>query len=209
MLFRTSPSAIASRQWPRHSKELMMAGRKKGPPIPPHDAHEGERAFAVVVEQLRGEFKVFGEALGGLRQQMTDGFERVDREIGEVKRDLVEVKRDLVEVKRDLVEVKRDLVEVKSDLVEVKRDLVEVKRDLVEVKRDLVEVKRDLVEVNRDLVEVKRDLGEVKVDLGLVKAAVTTHTRELREIRGALGNKVERGEVEAIVEHAVAQIAQR
>jgi hypothetical protein len=38
---------------------------------------------------------------------------------------------------------------------------------------------------------------------------VTTHTRELREIRSALGNKVERGEVEAIVEHAVARIAQR
>ena len=130
------------------------AGRKKGPSIP---LHEGERAFAVVVEQLRGEFKVFGEALGGLRQQMTeeigglrqqmtDGFERVDRELGDVK---------------------------------------------------------------RDLAEVKRDLGEVKVDLGLVKSAVTTHTRELREIRGALGNKVERGEVEAIVEHAVARIAQR
>ena len=32
---------------------------------------------------------------------------------------------------------------------------------------------------------------------------------ELREIRGALGNKVERGEVEAIVEHVVARIAQR
>ena len=44
-----------------------MAGRKKGPPMPPPD---GERAFAVVVEQLRGEFKVFGEALGGLRQQI-------------------------------------------------------------------------------------------------------------------------------------------
>jgi hypothetical protein len=125
------------------AKELMMAGRKKGFPMPPSD---GARAFAVVVEQLRGEFKVFGEALegqrkqfgealGGLRQQMTDGFERVDREFG----------------------------------------------------------------------EVKRDLGEVKVDLGLVKSAVTTHTRELREIRSALGNKVERGEVEAIVEHAVAR----
>jgi hypothetical protein len=146
----------------------MMADRKKGPPMPPPD---GERAFAVVVEQLRGEFKVFGEALGGfrqqfgeelggLRQQMTDGFERVDRELGEVKRDLDEVKLDLGDVKRDLG-------------------------------------------------EVKRDLGEVKVDLGLVKSAVTTHTRELREIRGALGNKVERGEVEAIVEHAVARIAER
>ena len=125
--------------------------------MPPPD---GARAFAVVVEQLRGEFKVFGEALGGLRQEMNDRFERVEHELGEVKRDIGEVKRDLSEVKRDVG-------------------------------------------------EVQRELGEVKVDLALVKSAATTHTRELREIRSALGNKVERGEVEAIVEHAVARIAQR
>jgi chromosome segregation ATPase len=159
----------------------MMAGRKKGPPKSPPPTGDGERAFAVVVEQLRGEFKVFGEALGGLRQQMTDGFARVDRELGEIRR----------------------------DVGEVKQDLAEVKRDVGEVKRELGEVKRDLGEVQRDLGEVKRELGDVKVDLGLVKSAVTTHTRELREIRGALGNKVERGEVEAIVDHAVARLAQR
>jgi chromosome segregation ATPase len=159
----------------------MMAGRKKGPPKSPPPTGDGERAFAVVVEQLRGEFKVFGEALGGLReevgglrQQMTDGFARVDRELGEIRRDVGEVKQDLAEVQRDLGEVKRELGEVK-----------------------------------RDVGEVKRELGDVKVDLGLVKSAVTTHTRELREIRGALGNKVERGEVEAIVDHAVARTAQR
>ena len=134
-----------------------MAGRKKVSPVPPPD---GARAFAVVVEQLRGEFKVFGEALGGLRQEMNDRFERVEHDLGEVKRDLGEVKRDLGEVKRDVL-------------------------------------------------EVQRELGEVKVDLALVKSAATTHTRELREIRSALGNKVERGEVEAIVEHAVARVAQR
>jgi archaellum component FlaC len=150
---------------------MMMAGRKKASPVPPPD---GARAFAVVVEQLRGDFKVFGEALGGLRQQMNDRFERVEHELGEVKRDLGGVKHDLGEVKRDLGAVKRDLGEVK-----------------------------------RDLGEVQRELGEVKVDLGLVKSAATTHTRELREIRSALGNKVERGEVEAIVEHAVERIAQR
>src|ERR1017187_6126515 len=109
----------------------MMAGRRKGPPMPPPD---GERAFAVVVEQLRGEFKVFGEALGGLRQQLTEGFD---------------------------------------------------------------EVRGDVAELKHDMGEVKRDLGEVKVDLSLVKSAATTHSRELREIRSALGNKVERGEVEA------------
>ena len=113
-----------------------------------------------MVEQLRGEFKVFGEALGGLRQQMNDRFERVEHELGEVKRDVGEVKRDLSEVKTGVG-------------------------------------------------EVQRELGEVKVDLALVKSAATTHTRELREIRSALGNKVERGEVETIVEHAVARIAQR
>ena len=131
-----------------------MAGHRKGPPKPRPD---GARAFAVVVEQLRGEFKGFGEALGGLReetigaigglrQQMTDGFAAVDRRFERVE---------------------------------------------------------------HELDEVKRDLGELKVDLSLVKSAATTHSRELREIRSALGNKVERGEVEAIVEHAVARIAER
>jgi hypothetical protein len=125
----------------------MMAGRKKGSPAPPPD---GARAFAVVVEQLRGEFKVFGEALGGLRQQVTE-------EIGGLRQQMTD----------------------------------------------------GFAAVDRRFERVERELGEVKVDLALVKSAVTTHTGELREIRSALGNKVERGEVEAIVEHAVARIAQR
>ena len=63
--------------------------------------------------------------------------------------------------------------------------------------------------VDRRFERVEHELGEMRVDLGLVKSAATTHTRELREIRSALGDKVERGEVEAIVEHVVARIAQR
>jgi archaellum component FlaC len=127
-----------------------MAGRKKSPPVP---ASDGAHAFVVVVEQLRGEFKVFGEALDGLRQRMNERFDAVDRRFERVEHELGEVKRDLG--------------------------------------------------------EVKQDLADVKVDLGLVKSAATTHTRELKEIRGALGNKVERGEVETIVEHVVARVAQR
>jgi chromosome segregation ATPase len=134
-----------------------MAGRKSGPSVP---APDGARAFTVVLEQLRGEFKVFGEALDGLRQHMTDRFDAVDRRFDAVDRRFERVEHELGEVKQDLG-------------------------------------------------EVQRDLAEVKVDLGLVKSAATTHSRELREIRGALGNKVERGEVEAIVEHVVVRIAQR
>jgi hypothetical protein len=135
-----------------------MAGRKKSSPLSPPD---GARAFAVVVEQLRGDFKVFGEALGGLRQQVTE-------EIGGLRK----------EVTREIGGLRKEM----NDRFE---------------------------RVEHELDGVKRDLGEVKVDLALVKSAAMTHTRELREIRSALGNKVERGEVETIVAHAVARIAQR
>ncbi len=155
-----------------------MAGRKRDPSV---SAPDGARAFTVVLEQLHGEFRVFGEALGGLRQHMNDRFDAVDRRFERVE----------------------------HELGEVKRDLVEVKRDLVQVKQDLGDVQRDLADVQRDLGEVQRDLADVKVDLGLVKSAATTHSRELREIRAALGNKVERGEVEAIATHVVARDAQR
>jgi septal ring factor EnvC (AmiA/AmiB activator) len=160
------------------AKELTMAGRKRDPSV---SAPDGARAFTVVLEQLHGEFRVFGEALGGLRQHMNDRFDAVDRRFERVE----------------------------HELGEVKRDLVEVKRDLVQVKQDLGDVQRDLADVQRDLGEVQRDLADVKVDLGLVKSAATTHSRELREIRAALGNKVERGEVEAIATHVVARDAQR
>jgi hypothetical protein len=139
-----------------------MAGRKKSPPMPPPSA---ERAFAVVVEQLRGDFKVFGEALGGLRQQFTE-------ELGGLRHQFTE----------ELGGLRQQFTEELGGLRQ---------------------------QMNDGFADVHRDLGEVKVDLALVKSAVTTHTRELREIRSALGNKVERGEVEAIVEHAVARIAQR
>jgi len=131
-----------------------MAGRKKGPRIPTPD---DTRAFAVVVEQLRGDFKVFGEALGGLRQEFRE-------EHGRLRQDFEGLRQEVGGLRQQMTD---------------------------------------------GFERVEHELGEVRVDLALVKSAVTTHTRELREIRSALGNKVERGEVEAIVEHAVARIAQR
>ena len=146
-----------------------MAGRKKSSPVPPSD---GAHAFAVVVEQLRGDFKVFGEALGGLRQQVTE-------EIGALRQ------------------------QVTGEIGTLRQQVTEEIGTLRQQMTDGFE------RVDREFGEVRRELGDMKVDLGLVKSAVTTHTRELREIRGALGNKVERGEVEAIVEHAVARVAGR
>jgi len=100
---------------------------------------------AVMFEEIRSQFRVFGEALQGTR-------EKIDK--------------------------------IEGDVVDLKRDMVEVKRDVAELKRDMVEVKRDLA---------------------LVKVAVTEHSRELREIRAVVDKKVDRDEVEAIVERVTAR----
>jgi hypothetical protein len=142
----------------------MMAGRKKGPPkAPPDDA----RAFAVVVEQLRGDFRVFGEALGGLREE----FGGLRQEFGGLREEFGGLRQEFGRLRQEVGGLRQQM--------------------------------------NDGFERVEHELGEVKVDLALVKSAATTHTRELREIRTTLGNKVERGEVEVIVEHAVARIAGR
>ncbi len=181
-----------------------MAGRKRGPRNPPPD---DARAFAVVVEQLRGDFKVFGEALGGLRRQVGEELGEFRQELGGFRRQVGEelggFRQELGELRQELGGFRR---QVGEELGEFRQELGGLRQQMTD---GFAAVDRRFERVEHELAEVKRDLGDVKVDLGLVKSAVTTHTRELREIRGALGNKVERGEVEAIVEHAVARIAQR
>jgi hypothetical protein len=168
-----------------------MAGRKKASPVPPPD---GARAFAVVVEQLRGEFRVFGEALGGLRQQVTE-------EVGGLRQQVTE------EVGGLRQQVTEELGGLRQQVTE---ELGGLRQQVTEELGGLRQQMNDgFAAVERRFERVEHELGEVRVDLALVKSAATTHTRELKEIRSALGNKVERGEVEAIVEHAVARIAQR
>ena len=135
----------------------MAARRKK--PVAPAAVDAG--AFAVVVETLRGDFKVFGEALAGqaaaiqsLRAEMRDGFASVRAEFH----------------------------------------------------HELVDVRTDLTEVRTGLAEVRTDLADVKVELGLVKSAVLEHGRELREIRD---RKVDRDEVEGIVQGVLARAGGR
>jgi hypothetical protein len=52
---------------------------------------------------------------------------------------------------------------------------------------------------------VDRGFDRVDRELGLVKVALLDHGRELREIRGALALKVDRDEVEAVVDRAVSR----
>jgi hypothetical protein len=68
-------------------------------------------------------------------------------------------------------------------------------------------------EMHRRFVEVDQRFDRVERDLGLVKVAVLAHGRELRELRSTVtdlaATKVNRDEVETIVERVVARSGAR
>ena len=125
-----------------------MGARKKSPT---KATSEEARGFAVVVETMHAEFTVFGEALGGLRTQMTDGFEEMHRRFVEVDQRFDRVERDLGLVKQDLGLVKHDLGLVKHDLGLVKVAVLEHGRELRELRSAVTDLAA--TKVARDEVE--------------------------------------------------------
>jgi hypothetical protein len=140
----------------------MMAARRKKPVAP---AAVDARALAVVVETLRGDFRVFGEALSGLSGQMSSLRTEVHGEISRLRTEVHD--------------------EISSLRTEVHDEISSLR-----------------TEVHGGFDRVDRELAGVKDELGLVKSAVLEHGRELREIRD---RKVDRDEVEGIVQGVLAR----
>ena len=63
--------------------------------------------YTVVLEDLRSQFKVFGEGLGDVRKTSTSTFEA----IGELKEDVSTLKEDMQEVKEELHIIRNELKE--------------------------------------------------------------------------------------------------
>jgi methyl-accepting chemotaxis protein len=152
--------------------------------MPAERTSEEARAFAVVVETMRGEFKVFGEALGDLTRQVRAGFDEVKRGFEDVHR------------RFEQVDLRFAQVDARFDQVDARFDQVDARFDQVDARFDQVDARFDRVE---------RDLADVKHDVGLVKIAVLEHSRELKEVRASLDRKVDRDEVEGIVERVLSR----
>jgi chromosome segregation ATPase len=167
-----------------------MATAKKKTPSSHSDGGSGE-AFVVVLEDIRSQFRVFGESLQGLREHMDDRFEAVDRRF--------------------------EAVDKRFDEVDRRFEAVDKRFDEVDKRFEAVDKRFDEVDKRFDRLEGRVGRGEG--DLALVKTAVlensrtlADHGRELREIRAVvtasavrLDEKVSRVEVEDIVERAIAK----
>src|SRR5271154_2262622 len=102
-----------------------MAARKK------EDALAG---FTVVLEDIRSQFRVFGEALQGLSETMGARFEAVDRRF-----DAVDARSDAVNRCFEAVDRRFDAVDARSDRTD--GEIALVKAAVLENNRELKELR--------------------------------------------------------------------
>jgi chromosome segregation ATPase len=136
-----------------------MVARKKRPMKPdPMGA-----AFVVVLEDLSSKFNVFGEALQGFRDEVTQQFEQIDRRFEQVDR--------------------------RFEQIDSRFEQIDSRFEQADCRVGRLELA---------VLENSRGIREIRGELGDVRATVT-------RIESALAAKVDRQEVEAIVERALAR----
>jgi len=92
-----------------------------------------DREFGVILEDIRSDFKVFGETLLEVKKKGDDTFEVV----GELKEDVAILKEDVSILKEDVSILKEDVSILKEDMVFVKEELGLIRNELKEkVSRD-------------------------------------------------------------------------
>lgn len=88
-------------------------------------ARRGERAYAVVLEDLASKFTVFGEALEGLRQTMFAEFRQIDRRFEQIDRRFEQIDRRFDRLESDVRLVKLAVLET-NDRLRTKVDRADV-----------------------------------------------------------------------------------
>ena len=109
------------------------------------------RAFSVLVEEMRSQFKVFGEALEQQREQMARRFDQVDQRFDQVDRRFDQVDRRFEQVDRRFEQVDQRFERVDRELGLVKAAVLENSREIRQL-RGAVEA-LDAKKADRDEVE--------------------------------------------------------
>ncbi len=122
-----------------------MATRKKRVAKPAHDG-DATRAFGVVLEQMQAHFRVFGEDLHVVREQMARGFDEVGRRFEQVDRRFDQIDRRFEQNDRRFDRVDEDLARVKDAIGQHGRQLKDVHAQLHDL-RAAVDRKVDRDEV--------------------------------------------------------------
>jgi chromosome segregation ATPase len=146
------------------------------------------RAFTVVVEEMRGHFKVFGEQLGALRDTVTELDDKVT---------VLDHKVTALDHKVTVLDHKVTALDHKVTALDNRVTALDNRVTALDHKVAALDDK-----VTAGFAQVDLRFERVEHEVGLLKVAVIEQGRELKK-------KVDRDEVEAIVERVVARAARQ
>jgi septal ring factor EnvC (AmiA/AmiB activator) len=104
----------------------------------------GNAAFTVVLEDIRAQFGVFGEALQGLREHMDARFEQVDARFEQVDARFEQVDAKFAEIHRELGLVKTVAIDHGRQLSEHGRMLADHGQQLGEIRKTVASIETKL-----------------------------------------------------------------
>lgn len=81
---------------------------------------------AVILEDIRSKFSVFGEALQGMQEHMEREFREVRRDLGEVRRDLALVQSATLTHSREIRALQQDVRELRGEVQGLRGDVQRV-----------------------------------------------------------------------------------
>jgi len=124
-----------------------------------NDDGDAARGFAVLVEEMRAHFKVFGERLEGLDQRVTQGFAQVDARFAQVDARFVQVDARFAQIDARFSTIDARFSTIDDQLTDVRYELGQVKSAVLE---------------NTRMLKQKVDRSEVE---GMVQAALARKGR--------------------------------
>ena len=107
--------------------------------------------FKVVLEDLRAQFKVFGDSLhltngnvASLRDELRVSHEKIDAKIWVLQADVTELKTDVADLKTDVADLKTDVADLTTDVADLTTDVADLKIDVTDVKKRVTRIESTL-----------------------------------------------------------------
>jgi chromosome segregation ATPase len=155
-----------------------------------------DRALAVLLESMQADFRVVGETLQDFRADVNARFDRVDHDIVLLKDAVLEHSRELG---RHSQRIDANTREVGRCNERIDANTREVGRCNERIDANTRELERHSHRIDANTLELERHGQQIDANtLGLER-----HGQQIDALRGAVEAKVDRDEVESIVERVV------
>jgi len=133
---------------------------------------------AVILEEMRSNFKVFGEGLLSTNEKL----DKLAVDVDQIKEKLAENTFLLSYTREEQEGMKVEVKGMREEQQEMKKEQQEMKKEQQEMKKEQQEMKKDIKETKQDIKEIKTDIKKIDKRLSRIEDTVTVHEQKLKVV---------------------------